>query len=558
MDRFGSYAEVSPCGTGAKVIFLAATAAKPELAGMLTPSGAELFKQRGTDPTPYAVERAITPQAKAIHPPLGASVDHNPICLSARLSNVTKGSKVTDAYSSRPEISPYQQNGLHWFTASGAPRSGTTMLARLLNTHPAIGCLNEVPLTSFVSHLNPFFSDRAARVEAAEKIAERTASCLYQEEPSRVELFWRSREESLGDSGYGTDLGVWDLDLHAAASARAMVEVALGKMPLTHIGSKLPNLDLLEDWRTLKSTLPGLKYVHIVRRPRDVVNSSLARRSRALIGKDVWHIDTVEEACKEWLTDWNRAEVAGCVLGKRLLRLRYEDLVSQNPRITTMLADHLAIEDAFDLSVCRPLDHDLHGYALTSEEDDKLASMLGEIDKCWTEPLDALRTRFNRYGFALPPSGIIKFGLDDEGGLYSDNGFSVPEAWGRWTDGEQARIDIGLDSRSGDILLTLVFQGFQAAAEHRFECVVSADGWHEVISVDQADRVVVKKSFIIPRIALNNPTRLNLVFLMLNPKNKDKEPVGEVRQLGLALHEMRVRVLETSASSPVHSPNFAK
>lgn len=52
VERFASYTEVSPSGTGAKVFFLADPAGLPELAPLLTRLGAKLFKQRGGEHPP--------------------------------------------------------------------------------------------------------------------------------------------------------------------------------------------------------------------------------------------------------------------------------------------------------------------------------------------------------------------------------------------------------------------------------------------------------------------------------------------------------------------------
>lgn len=52
VDRFASYAEVSPSGTGAKVFFLLAPAGLLEFAPLLTPLGAALFKLPGDDHPP--------------------------------------------------------------------------------------------------------------------------------------------------------------------------------------------------------------------------------------------------------------------------------------------------------------------------------------------------------------------------------------------------------------------------------------------------------------------------------------------------------------------------
>lgn len=52
VERFASYAELSPSGTGAKVFFLADRAGLPELAPLLTPLGAKVFKQAGGEHPP--------------------------------------------------------------------------------------------------------------------------------------------------------------------------------------------------------------------------------------------------------------------------------------------------------------------------------------------------------------------------------------------------------------------------------------------------------------------------------------------------------------------------
>ena len=52
MERFGTYAEVSPSGTGLKLFFLMNPAGLPELQALLTPAGGKVFKQPGNDHPP--------------------------------------------------------------------------------------------------------------------------------------------------------------------------------------------------------------------------------------------------------------------------------------------------------------------------------------------------------------------------------------------------------------------------------------------------------------------------------------------------------------------------
>ena len=471
-------------------------------------------------------------------------------------------------------ISPFEQGGLAWFVATGAPRSGTTMLARLLNTHPEIGCLNEVLLSDFLAHLQPFFAEQNVRIAIAQS-NERNFSRFRQDadtpghrqlEPesrqTRAERVGALRDATLGNFGFGTGPGTWELWQHAALSARTMVGVVLGKDGLTCIGTKHPNLDLLETWVKLETLLPNLRLVHIVRRPRDVVNSSLARRNKATLGTDVWHINTVEEASKEWMSDWNRALQARAILGNRLLELRYEDLVGQDSRVADDLAAHLGVENQFDLSVCQPLAEDLHGYALTEAEDKAITAIFGEMDAAWEIPIDELRTRFGRIAFPLPASGKVRFGLSGNGHFYVGDGFSIPEHWGQWTDSERAYLDLRLSSGSGDLLLTLRFQLWQAQPDRPFECLLSADGWRTLISIERATTgEVIQRSFLVPRAALRYSSRLHLELTILTPKFETDEPMEEKRRLGLGLHDLRVQIVEDTADgavrlTPAGSPSW--
>lgn len=52
VERFASYAEVSPSGTGVKVFFLTDAGTLAELAALLTPKGAKMFKQPGGEHPP--------------------------------------------------------------------------------------------------------------------------------------------------------------------------------------------------------------------------------------------------------------------------------------------------------------------------------------------------------------------------------------------------------------------------------------------------------------------------------------------------------------------------
>jgi hypothetical protein len=459
-----------------------------------------------------------------------------------------------------------------WFLAAGAPRSGTTMLARLLNTHPRIGCLNELLLTDFIAQMRPFFAAQAARNrQAASLAAARAAPAamagmpsaappgprlpgappaapiaapdsppgrvvpLLPERQRRADGMAAARDAQLGNFGFGSGPGALEARRHGARVARALVEIALGKQGLTRLGSKVPNLDLLEAATALRDDLPNLRLIHIRRRPSDVINSSLGRRNKAAQQADVWHIGTVEDACREWIQDWNRAQLAAAALGDRLLCLRYEDILADGPSAAARLAAHLGVENAFDAAVCKPMPEELRGYAMTDGECAVVARCLGEVEAAWHAPLDTLLERFPRLALPLPAGGL-DFRIGGNGHLFDGGGLSIPESWGRWTEGDVARLDLGTPPGQGDLLLTLDFQAWRARPRQPFQFILAAGAWRERVSLEHGIAGDThRRAWRIPADALQDPRCLSIVFHILTPKGPEDEPRQERRRLGLGL-----------------------
>lgn len=457
-----------------------------------------------------------------------------------------------------------EAEGLRWFAVSGAPRSGTTMIARLLNTHPRVGCLNEISLLDIFDTLRPLFAAQAernavtARVRANQDVGAPSPVApvprglvttpgdagQMSPDPQRLaDRYAAERDTALGGHGFGQGAGALDARLHGGRAARSLVEIVLDKADVTRCGTKYPNLDLVEASRALEADLLDLRLLHIVRRPSDVINSSLARRNKALRGADQWHIHSVEEACMEWMADWNRGSTARAVLGNRLLTIRYEDLVTDGPVVCDHIARHLEIEDAFDPSVCRAPPPDLKGYATKPDEAAIIDAFLGNVEATWDLPLPTLLERHPRVARPLPGTGSIAFELGGNGQFYAFSGFSIPENWGRWTDGTEARVDFRLDGRAGDLLLTLHFDVWRAQPSAPFEFIVAADNWRELVSVEQAvPGQILRRSLLVPRQALADPGRVPLIFHVLTPKAAATEPVTERRKLGLGLRRLEARI----------------
>jgi len=175
-----------------------------------------------------------------------------------------------------------------WIFVVGAPRSGTSLLRRLLSCHPSLHISPELRVLELLL---------IAGVLSAGGDPAKTTSI-----PTAALGFGRRYVDALGR--------------HQLA--------ALGRR---RIGDKYPPYSLSVD--RLGQLFPGAQFVHIIRDGRDVV-SSLARTRAANRG---WRrsatIPPAEALVRDWVTFVQRAREAGQPLGAaRYHELRYEHLLA--------------------------------------------------------------------------------------------------------------------------------------------------------------------------------------------------------------------------------------
>ena len=159
----------------------------------------------------------------------------------------------------------------------GCPRSGTTALVRLLNSHPDI-------LLGDERYYWPFDEGRVS-----EALFERDRFLDLREE----DRHWREGRAPFppGDTG--------------AAYDRARI-----------VGDKYPPLARAAE--AIDRALPRAEIVWIVRNPLSVAESYEARRRD---GDDAWHF-----GAERALADWNDSVRAACMAGGRVLIVTYERL----------------------------------------------------------------------------------------------------------------------------------------------------------------------------------------------------------------------------------------
>ena len=162
------------------------------------------------------------------------------------------------------------------YLISGAPRSGTTMLQKILNTHPEVGCLHEqFGLLEIINNLTISGKkiNKNIQIQQKEHYYRDYPSISVHDIPKILKKIWSS--------------------------------VFIDKK-LYVIANKIPNVTLDNSLDYYQYDIK-LKHIIILRNPIDVINSSITRRNNANNGLDEWHIYSVEQAIDEWSKNWSFA-----------------------------------------------------------------------------------------------------------------------------------------------------------------------------------------------------------------------------------------------------------
>lgn len=189
------------------------------------------------------------------------------------------------------------------FFVIGAPRSGTTYLAKVLDRHPGIVCTDE---TRVMTWINRALNDLPTDKRAIQTLRDRWIAHLETELPGLVARFYE---------GLGARSGVvWgDKNPHYAD-------------PKTDPAAL----------QTIDRLFPRSRFIHIVRDGRNVVVSLMAKGWALNVhyGVDVWQRHVTHSR------DFGRALEPG-----RFLELRYEDIVADEVAGVKSILDFLEVPE---------------------------------------------------------------------------------------------------------------------------------------------------------------------------------------------------------------------
>jgi hypothetical protein len=217
------------------------------------------------------------------------------------------------------------------FFIVGCPRSGTTLLGRMVDAHPAVAVIHE---GRFVP---AFFEHRRGITENGLVTPELVEELLAHRPFKNVSVDREELERLLGagDRVTYSDFVSRIFDLHGRAHGKRLV------------GDKTPHY--VRSLPTMHALWPAAKIVHLIRDGRDVSRSVLGWSKVTERGGSVARFAAFQQdrvatvACWwEWLVRLGRED--GAALGPKLYHeLRYESLVAEPAAECQRLCDFLGV-----------------------------------------------------------------------------------------------------------------------------------------------------------------------------------------------------------------------
>jgi hypothetical protein len=253
----------------------------------------------------------------------------------------------------------------------GCPRSGTTMLRRMVDAHPAVASTPE-------THWIPRYFEQRLDVTPAGMVTRRLATRLVnnrhfpelQIEPDAIEELL-ALEPPLSYASFVSRL----FDLYGEQHAKLLV------------GDKTPRY--VRHIETLHELWPQAKFVHLIRDGRDVCLSMMnwPRADRAAGRFRTWRDDPVSTSALFWEWNVHLGRRAGAALGpQRYYEVRYETVVDRPAAACDRLCGFLAVP--FSDRMVRY--HERHSESAGSEERTSLPPTPGLRDWRYQLPAEAI------------------------------------------------------------------------------------------------------------------------------------------------------------------------
>ena len=244
-----------------------------------------------------------------------------------------------------------------FIVVGGCPRSGTTLLNILINTHPDIFISNELNIIKFNDKLNGLFY----REDSSKKLKER--------KKSKKETWKLSDLTSLIPNKSITLYSELFKFIYQDMSNSSSLSLIGDKFPKYY--HDFPNYQNLDFVKTKY-------YLHVSRNPINVLNSFIRRQKNTRDGVDYFNTSIMpEEILNEWICAWNFINKESSIHN-----IKYEDIITNRKKVIFRLSYYLDITDSFDTSLINDFDDEI---ILSRKEVSLLPPSLIEISRTWND-----------------------------------------------------------------------------------------------------------------------------------------------------------------------------
>ena len=210
-----------------------------------------------------------------------------------------------------------------FLVVGGCPRSGTTLLNILINTHPDIFISNELNIIKFNDKLNGLFY----REDSSKKLKER--------KKSKKETWKLSDLTSLIPNKSITLYSELFKFIYQDMSKSSSLSLIGDKFPKYY--HDFPNYQNLDFVKTKY-------YLHVSRNPINVLNSFIRRQKNTRDGVDYFNTRIMpEEILNEWICAWNFINKESSIH-----HIKYEDIITNRKKVIFRLSNYLDITDSLE------------------------------------------------------------------------------------------------------------------------------------------------------------------------------------------------------------------
>ncbi|CAF9942973.1 hypothetical protein IMSHALPRED_006489 [Imshaugia aleurites] len=416
---------------------------------------------------------------------------------------------------------------LSYLLVTGAPRSGTTLLKDLINTHPGAYLFHERYFTQISEQMKLLHDLLRPQSDLLAPNSVLSAELMLERNYEETRRFYEDRDKiEIGETKAP------DAAREFSYFNRAFWDWTSGKHDLQVIGNKLPVTQWTKQEIDLYISKHHPKIIYIIRNPLDVVNSSMRRRYSTDHGLDNWPILSVESACFEWHRALNLLrDILSSNAKDSVLIISYEDLCRETSNIMNAVFEFLELPSTIVEYQAKQLPQEMKLAFLGSAE---LAYAKLYFDKfTGADTRNLIEAALDPRVRLAPPLQIgaaVRFS-DMESEAYCLDGFYEREAWGRWT-GPKARLKFVIPPGLRDSVLELRIRPSLLNARGSATCYYKVnDARRVIIDVSEAKSIFVDLSIVY---SSEDPVVV-LELAAFEAKTPSQAAVSDPRVLGLAL-----------------------